>query len=159
MVPSVGVYTPVSILKQVVFPAPFGPISPYNCPFSIVMLNPSTARSPPKEIPRFLPLIMPYYLCLLFAGFLNFLCDTLSHLNTFWCPIEKHHYDQNDGIDQHTIILQSTEHLRSSVKMTVAMIDPRKLPMPPNTTNTRIMMDILYPKFVGVAVTVERLCA
>ena len=47
----------------------------------------------------------------------------------------------------------------SSVKMTAAMIDPRKLPMPPNTTNTRIMMDILYPKFVGVAVTVERLCA
>lgn len=30
-----GVYTPVSILNTVVFPAPFGPISPYNCPFSI----------------------------------------------------------------------------------------------------------------------------
>ena len=98
----------VSTMKR----APFGPISPYNCPFSIVMLNPSTARSPPKEIPRFFTSNNAILCCLLFCWLFEFCCDTLSHLNTFWCPVEKHHYDQNDGIDQHTIILQSTEHLR-----------------------------------------------
>ena len=41
-----------------------------------------------------------------------FCTKLLHHLNTFWCPVEKHHCDQNDGIDQHTVILQSTEHLR-----------------------------------------------
>ena len=35
IVPSSGVYTPVSILNTVVLPAPFGPIRPYNCPFSM----------------------------------------------------------------------------------------------------------------------------
>lgn len=30
ILPSVGLYTPVSILNTVVLPAPFGPIKPYN---------------------------------------------------------------------------------------------------------------------------------
>ena len=38
--------------------------------------------------------------------------------------------------------------------MTVAMTEPLMLPMPPRTTYTRIMMDMLYPKFLGCAVRV-----
>jgi len=39
------------------------------------------------------------------------------------------------------------------------MIEPRMLPIPPRTTKTRMMIDMLYPKFFGVAVSVERLWA
>ena len=53
MIPSFGRYTPVSRLKTVVLPAPLGPIRPYRQPFSICRWNSFTARSPPKEIPRF----------------------------------------------------------------------------------------------------------
>ena len=49
--PLLGLYTPVRRLKIVVFPAPFGPIKPYNCSFLIVISNSLTARRPPKEIP------------------------------------------------------------------------------------------------------------
>ncbi len=51
--PSVGLYTPVSRLNTVVLPAPLGPISPYRAPFSMEILKSSTARSPPKEMPKF----------------------------------------------------------------------------------------------------------
>ena len=43
--------------------------------------------------------------------------------------------------------------------MTVEITDPRMLPIPPRTTYTRIMMDMLYPKFFGRAVSVVRLWA
>ena len=39
------------------------------------------------------------------------------------------------------------------------MIDPRIFPIPPSTTKTRIVMDILYPKLFVFAVSVDRLCA
>ena len=40
-----------------------------------------------------------------------------------------------------------------------AITDPRILPRPPSTTNTRIMMDLLYPKLADVAARVARLWA
>src|SRR5687767_1981225 len=48
--PSVGQYTPVSTLKTVVFPAPFGPINPYNDWRGTVMFSAFTAVSPPNRI-------------------------------------------------------------------------------------------------------------
>ena len=44
-------------------------------------------------------------------------------------------------------------------RSTAAMMDPRILPIPPSTTNTRIRMDMLYPKFLGSAVSEDKLCA
>ena len=52
MSPVVGAYTPVRRLNTVVFPAPFGPISPTSSPSRISMLKSSTALRPPKEMPR-----------------------------------------------------------------------------------------------------------
>ena len=48
MVPSVGTYTPVKRLKNVVLPAPFGPINPINSPFSALRETFETADNPPK---------------------------------------------------------------------------------------------------------------
>src|SRR4029077_15527005 len=48
--PSVGLYTPVSMLKIVVLPAPFGPISPTSSCGSMVRLKSETAVSPPNRI-------------------------------------------------------------------------------------------------------------
>ena len=50
MSPSVGLYTPVSMLKIVVLPAPFGPISPTSSPGWIAKLNSDTAVRPPKRM-------------------------------------------------------------------------------------------------------------
>src|ERR1700730_8658495 len=47
--PAVGSCSPVITLKQVVFPAPLGPISPVTSPGSTPMLASDRARSPPKR--------------------------------------------------------------------------------------------------------------
>src|SRR5215468_1702608 len=47
--PAVGWYTPVMALKQVVLPAPFGPISPKISPSCSVKLTWSRARTPPNR--------------------------------------------------------------------------------------------------------------
>ena len=52
MVPAVGGKKPLSRLKQVVFPAPFGPIRPTISPASTVMSTRLTAASPPKCLVR-----------------------------------------------------------------------------------------------------------
>ena len=44
--------SPLTRLKSVVFPAPFGPIRTRLSPGSILKLTPSTARRPPKSIER-----------------------------------------------------------------------------------------------------------
>src|SRR5579864_2281538 len=46
--PAVGARNPVTRLKSVVLPAPFGPISPTISPSRTVNETPSTARSPPN---------------------------------------------------------------------------------------------------------------
>src|SRR4051794_23940748 len=48
MLPAVGRETPVTMLNAVVFPAPFGPISPTSCPGSSVNVKSLSARRPPK---------------------------------------------------------------------------------------------------------------
>src|SRR5215470_12303010 len=48
MAPAVGVKKPLSRLKQVVFPAPFGPIRPTISPSPTVMSTRLTAANPPK---------------------------------------------------------------------------------------------------------------
>ncbi len=47
--PAVGRYTPVITLKQVVLPAPFGPISPRISPRLISKETESSATRPPKR--------------------------------------------------------------------------------------------------------------
>src|SRR5690606_39802102 len=54
MARSVPRWTPVTRLKIVVLPAPFGPIRPINSPSSSVRLKSLTAFSPPKVWPRWL---------------------------------------------------------------------------------------------------------
>src|SRR3990172_2396294 len=48
MVPESGANTPAIMLKQVVFPAPFGPMSATMCPRSTPKLTLDTARTPRK---------------------------------------------------------------------------------------------------------------
>src|SRR5690348_9532046 len=48
--PLVGRATPVIVLKQVVLPAPFGPISPRISPLYRVKSTPSRATTPPKRM-------------------------------------------------------------------------------------------------------------
>src|SRR5699024_2757295 len=48
IVPSVGLYTPVKRLKNVVLPAPFGPINPTNSPSFNSKETFDTAANPPK---------------------------------------------------------------------------------------------------------------
>ncbi len=48
--PDVGLYTPVSWLKNVVLPAPFGPISATMEPRAIVKSMSSVATSPPNSL-------------------------------------------------------------------------------------------------------------
>src|SRR5437879_13787505 len=50
--PLVGEWKPLRRLKQVVLPAPFGPISPTISPVSTVRLRLLTAASPPKRFER-----------------------------------------------------------------------------------------------------------
>src|SRR5262244_4275760 len=50
--PEVGVCCPVSRLKKVVFPAPFGPITECSEPSSTSMVTPLTAVSAPKDFVR-----------------------------------------------------------------------------------------------------------
>ena len=57
-VPVVGLYIPVIRLKTVVFPAPFGPIRPYNSPSLISTLKLLTAFNPPNTIERSVVWIM-----------------------------------------------------------------------------------------------------
>ena len=45
----------------------------------------------------------------------------------------------------------------ASVRTVAAIIEPRMLPIPPSTTKTKIMMDILYPKFLEDAARMLRL--
>jgi hypothetical protein len=49
-VPSVGMYMPVRQLKNVVLPAPLGPMRPTISPSWTCMLTSSTAVRPPKRI-------------------------------------------------------------------------------------------------------------
>ena len=49
IVPRVGVRKEVSKLKQVVLPAPFGPISAWMFPASTRKATPSTATKPPNS--------------------------------------------------------------------------------------------------------------
>ncbi len=49
-VPELGRYTPVIALKQVVFPAPLGPISPRISPRRMSKVTESSATSPPNFI-------------------------------------------------------------------------------------------------------------
>src|SRR6266851_4083510 len=53
MVPAVGGRKPLRRLKQVVFPAPFGPMSPTISPSSTARSTRLTAASPPKYFVRF----------------------------------------------------------------------------------------------------------
>ncbi len=48
MAPPVGASSPDTMLMTVVFPAPFGPMSPWISPRSTAKLAPSTARTPPN---------------------------------------------------------------------------------------------------------------
>ncbi len=48
--PSVGMYMPVRQLKNVVLPAPLGPMSPTISPSCTFMLTSSTAVRPPNRI-------------------------------------------------------------------------------------------------------------
>ena len=48
--PEVGLYTPVSWLKKVVLPAPFGPMSDTIAPRGIVKSTSSVATSPPNSL-------------------------------------------------------------------------------------------------------------
>src|SRR4051794_33872318 len=48
--PDVGAYTPVIVLKHVVFPAPFGPIRPRISPGRMSNDTSSSATTPPKRI-------------------------------------------------------------------------------------------------------------
>ena len=108
-----GLYTPVSRLNTVVFPAPFGPIRPYSCPFSMVdvksiygfqirrrrCLNSLTSNiamitQPPLHV-------FSYFLNAAFMKLLSF----SNYLRT---GVEDHHHDQDDRVDQHTIVVQST---------------------------------------------------
>src|SRR5437868_79021 len=50
--PAVGLYTPVSMLKKVVFPAPFGPIRLTIDPVGTVKSTSSTATRPPNSFRR-----------------------------------------------------------------------------------------------------------
>src|SRR2546425_633616 len=50
MSPSVGAKTPVTRLKNVVLPAPFGPISPWISPSFTVRSMACSARRPPKRL-------------------------------------------------------------------------------------------------------------
>src|SRR5436190_17271935 len=50
--PAVGLYTPVSMLKNVVFPAPFGPIRLTIAPCGTVNETSSTATRPPNSLRR-----------------------------------------------------------------------------------------------------------
>src|SRR5262245_53546784 len=52
MRPAEGLSTPVSRLITVVLPAPFGPISAWRAPFSILSDTPATAAIPPKCFSR-----------------------------------------------------------------------------------------------------------
>ena len=52
-VPAVGGSWPISMLKQVVLPAPLGPMSANNSPFATEKLTSSTARRPPNDLDRF----------------------------------------------------------------------------------------------------------
>ena len=47
--PPAGVTNPVTVLKKVVLPDPFGPMSPRSSPVRISTSNPSSARTPPKR--------------------------------------------------------------------------------------------------------------
>ena len=49
--PRSGARNPLITLKRVVLPAPFGPMMPYNPPSGMARSMPSSARSPPNEIP------------------------------------------------------------------------------------------------------------
>jgi hypothetical protein len=48
--PSVGLYTPVSMLKIVVFPAPLGPMRPSSSSGRTSTLKLETAVRPPKRM-------------------------------------------------------------------------------------------------------------
>src|SRR5690625_6355376 len=50
--PRMGLYTPESILNKVVLPAPFGPMTDKMPPGFRLKLTPSTALTPPKEMPK-----------------------------------------------------------------------------------------------------------
>ncbi len=52
IVPAVGLYTPVSMLKNVVFPAPFGPIRLMIEPRGMVKSTSLTATRPPNSLRR-----------------------------------------------------------------------------------------------------------
>src|SRR5436305_13945924 len=51
--PAVGLYTPVSMLKNVVLPAPFGPISDTTDPRGIVKATSFRATRPPHSLRMF----------------------------------------------------------------------------------------------------------
>ncbi len=54
--PVLGLHKPVRVLKKVVLPAPFGPISPTRSPCLMVKLMFDSARRPPKLTERLLTL-------------------------------------------------------------------------------------------------------
>src|SRR5699024_6708372 len=116
MLPSVGRYMPVSMLKTVVLPSRLGPIRPYRWPFSMVRANWGTACSPPKAMTRVFTssnaILRPV---------LGLYAQSLADATLFHQPlapgrdlralVEDHQDDQHDGVNQHPVIVQAAEHL------------------------------------------------
>src|SRR5699024_598676 len=116
MLPSVGRYMPVSMLKTVVLPAPLGPIRPYRWPFSMVRSNWATACRPPKAMPRLLTssnAILRHLLGLfaLAQAGADLFHQPLAPGRDLRALVEDHHGDQHDGVNQHPVIVQAAEHL------------------------------------------------
>src|SRR5947209_6346900 len=112
MVPAEGVYTPVMALKQVVFPAPFGPISPKICWGSMAKVTSCRATRPPKRmvsrsswrtggavstmLDRFSPVFQ-------LGGAPAARHDALG--------AEDHHHDQRSTEDEHAVLREAAEAL------------------------------------------------
>ena len=79
--PEVGEYTPVRILKTVVFPAPFGPISPTSSFSFISRLKSVTALRAPKVIDISFAFKIGLLICITF--FLHKSFNHFSYLEFF----------------------------------------------------------------------------
>src|SRR5262245_45859143 len=95
--PKVGWYTPVSILKAVVLPAPFGPIRPTSSPANNCKLKLSTAFKPPNCMVTFRASSRG---CAIFVSYQ--IGDFFSAKDPFW-PRD-HKNNQKQGIDHHAQI-------------------------------------------------------
>src|SRR5690242_4236519 len=109
--PAVGWYRPVTLLKSVVLPAPFGPISAKTSPRLMLKLTLSTATSPPNLFvrpdssrmlpPRWSPILCVRHLdcgfLFLYGGVLQLLLADTARQDALWA--QQHHEHEDQAVD------------------------------------------------------------